>query len=194
MRSKLLLTLAMLVTFATVQAQVKYKNSALGFEIKMDKDWTIKVDTPNMRYHDAKAKAEKDLSRADILENIYCEKDSANKLTVMLGWIPPQFRQNTDSFRNLMLDGFINNIKQSGLQAVSTNDTLTLSGHTFYKTNVVMGIPKQIMIMADVYYWDNQERNLYIIAEYANQYDMKTIAATIDKIAATLKEKKKKKK
>ena len=176
------------------QAQSTYKNSTLGFEIKPDKDWTIKVDTPNMRYHDAKAKAEKDLSRADILENIYYEKDSANKLTVMVGWIPPDFRQHTDSFRTLLMQGFIENLKKSGLQAMAGNDTVVMSGHTFYKTNVVMGIPNQIMIMADVYYWDNKERNLYMIAEYANQDDLKTITAKVEQIAATLKEKKKKKK
>lgn len=176
------------------QAQTKYKNSTLGFEMNINKDWSFKVDTPNMRYHDAKAKAEKDMSRADILENIYYEKDSANKITVMVGWIPMQFRQNTDSFRTLMMDNFIQQLKQSGLQAMAGNDTVTLSGHTFYKTNVVMGIPNQVMIMADLYYWDNKERNLNIIMEYTTPDNMKELAAVVDKIAATLDKPKKKKK
>ncbi len=188
MRSKLLMTLGLIAAFTSTQAQNKYKNAMLGFELKMDKAWEMKVDTPNMRYHNAKAKAEQDMTQADILENIYFNKDSINKLTVMFGWIPMQFRNNTDSFYTLLSDNFLNGLKQSGMQAAAAKDTIEISGKKFYKTVVSLSIPNQISIMADMYYWDNKERNLYIIAEYNNKADHDALTKAVKHMAATLKE------
>lgn len=186
---KVIAALSLTILAIGAQAQNKYKNAMLGFELKMDKAWEMKVDTPNMRYHNAQAKAEQDMTQADILENIYFNKDSINKLTVMFGWVPMQFRNNTDSFYTILSDNFLDGLKKSGMQAATIKDTIELNGKKFYKTVVSLSIPNQISIMADVYYWDNKERNLYVIAEYNNKADHEALIKAINHMAATLKEK-----
>lgn len=185
---KTIVLMSLMAISIGVQAQQKYKNSTLGFKIKTDKAWEMKVDTPNMRYHNAKAKAEHNLKEADILENIYLTKDTANKFTVMLGWIPFQLRSGTDSMYKLMLADYEQNVLQSGFKSVVKHDTLMLHGQKFYKRRIAVGQPGQFMKMSDIYYWSNNSRNLNIIIEYNNPKDRETMTQMVDNIAATLKD------